>query len=86
MCLPELCFEKRESMFRDGKGKRSSWLMIHFDRETEKQTIKDGEGRRERGGRESESRECSQALALEVFPCNVRSYCLHSAQIPLVMW
>lgn len=83
MSQPAPRSQNKESMFRDGQEKGNSWLVIHSDRGRQKQRIKDGE-RKNRG----EERECFEALSLEVFPCNVTSYCLHGAQDPLpqVMW
>lgn len=66
-----------------GKRGETAGSLFSLRREIQKWRIKDGEGENKGVGRE-----CFKAFALEAFPCNVTSYCLSSAQIPLpqVTW
>lgn len=64
-------------MFRDGVGEEKQLARYSlWQRKTEIENQRRRENRRE-------ERECFEALSVEVFPCNVTSYCLLGAQKPL---
>lgn len=76
-----LCRAQRTRRRCLGMGKRretAASLLTLTERDRNRESKMEGE--------RTEERECFEAL--EVFPCNVTSYCLHSAEIPLpqVMW